>query len=207
MTSLYEVLKAQKMGAAIAPDYFTALWAGATGGGEQWEVIEYTGAVPVTITAAGEPLIDLIISGNMNQASGVSPTTPIQPQECGERTGNLWDEDYTGISSSIKYVQMHVGEGLFTLSTTAPMQGETSAALFLLAGNVSSGASGSAKVYLGNPLTVTAIDGYVTVAFRGLTTVNPADYDTMLNSGSTALPYSPYGYKLEISSGNTTTPE
>lgn len=108
---------------------------------------------------------------------------------------NLWDEDYTGISGSIKYVQIPVGNGRFTLSTTAPMQGETSAALFLLAGNVSSGASGSAKVYSGNPLTVTAIDGYVTVAFRGLTTVNPADYDTMLNSGSTPLPYEPYGYQ------------
>ena len=108
---------------------------------------------------------------------------------------NLWDEDYTGISGSIKYVQIPVGNGRFTLSTTAPMQGETSAALFLLAGNVSSGASGSAKVYSGNPLTVTAIDGYVTVAFRSLTTVNPADYDTMLNLGSTPLPYEPYGYQ------------
>ena len=31
------------------------------------------------------------LKGNMYQASGVSPTNPIQPQETGDRTGNLFD--------------------------------------------------------------------------------------------------------------------
>ena len=64
------------------------IWAG---GGGSWETIEYTGAVPVEILAAGEPLIDYLISGNMSQTGTPTPTTPIQPQECGERTGNLFD--------------------------------------------------------------------------------------------------------------------
>ena len=51
----------------------------------KWEVLEYTGAVPVEITANGEPLIDMIISGNMNQSGTPSPTTQIQPQETGIR--------------------------------------------------------------------------------------------------------------------------
>ena len=37
--------------------------------------------------------------------------------------------------------------------------------------------------------------------------ITPDDFEWgMLNSGSTALPYEPYGYKLTISSANTTTP-
>ena len=39
---------------------------------------------PVTIKGDGNDLTDYSISGNMSQASGVSPTTPIQPSECGE---------------------------------------------------------------------------------------------------------------------------
>lgn len=38
------------------------------------------------------------LQGNMSQASGVSPTTPITPSECGERTRNLFDKDNADIT-------------------------------------------------------------------------------------------------------------
>lgn len=58
-------------------------------GNKAEEFVEF----PVTIKGDGNDLIDYSISGNMYQASGVSPTTPIQPQECGGRTKNLFDKD------------------------------------------------------------------------------------------------------------------
>lgn len=45
---------------------------------------EYTGVVPYSFNADGSPLIDWIIYGNMQQTGTPTPTTPIQPQECGD---------------------------------------------------------------------------------------------------------------------------
>lgn len=60
---------------------------------QQGYLNEYQGADNFSIPAIGKPLLDYTIYGNMSQASGVSPTTPIQPQETGERTRNLFDKD------------------------------------------------------------------------------------------------------------------
>jgi hypothetical protein len=181
-----------------------------TGGTPSPTEHEYTGAVPVTITANGQPLIDYLISGNMEQSGAPTQETPIQPQETGDRTENLWNEDYTGISGSTKYVSVYVGNGSFTLSTSCPAI-EGAAALFFLTGNVQSGASTvSNGVYKNRPITVTSTDGYVTVAYRYVSyatgSADPRNEKTMLNTGSTALPYEPYGYKILISSANITTP-
>lgn len=149
------------------------------------------------------------IYGNMAQTSTPTPDNPIQPQECGERTGNLWDEDYTGISNTITYKPIYVGDGNYTLSSSIPNGDGGVKNLFLLAGNVSSGASSASNGVASNILrTVTAIDGYVTIAFRSSASgapYSPANYDTMLNTGSTALPYEPYGYKIPILSNSQTT--
>lgn len=51
---------------------------------------EYTGAVPVTFTADGTPLLDYLISGNTVQSATSTPDSPIMPNGTGERTGNLW---------------------------------------------------------------------------------------------------------------------
>lgn len=165
---------------------------------------------PVTIRGDGNDLMDYGISGNMSQASGVSPTTPIQPQETGDRTGNLFDENYPNIKvDTPTYRSIYVGDGTFTLSTTTAQYRNT-ANVFFLAGNVGSGASTQNNgVWNGNPRTVTAVDGYVTIAYRYYEndeTSDPRSNDVMLNTGSTALPYEPYGYKIPISSANTTTP-
>lgn len=45
---------------------------------------EYTGAVPVTFIANGQPLLDYLISGNTVQSGTPSPDTPIMPQGTGD---------------------------------------------------------------------------------------------------------------------------
>ena len=208
MLSLYEILKASKTG--IAPDMWTALagmnWGGAGSGAE---VKELTGIPPLSFRADGTLLLDYLISGNMEQSTTPTPTTPIQPQECGERTANLWDEDYTGINTNAIYRPLFVGDGEFTLSTNfKPIGGITD--IFLLSGNVSSGINSSTNgAYEGKNITAQSVNGYITIAYRANARTSSGSLPyckTMLNTGSTALPYEPYGYKIPISSASTTTP-
>ena len=166
---------------------------------------------PITLNnSLGTPLPDYLISGNMEQLGTPTPTTPIQPQETGERTGNLFDENYSNIKvDTPTYRSIYVGDGTFTLSTTTARHRNT-ANVFFLAGNVESGASTQNNgIWNGNPRTVSAVDGYITIAYRyymGNEESDPRSNDVMLNSGSTPLPYEPYGYKIPISSASTTTP-
>ena len=141
-----------------------------------------------------------------------TPDAPIMPEFVGVRTANLFDESTFVFSTdtTIVYTPIYVGNGEFTLSTTFP-DNETKD-VFFIAGNVSSGASSAWNgVDEHRSRSVTSVDGYITIATRyNSNRENPADYAYMLNSGSTALPYEPYGWKLTptITSGteSTTTP-
>ena len=108
---------------------------------------------PITLNdSLGTDLLDYLISGNMSQTGTPTPDNPIQPQECGERTGNLFDENYPNIKVATPvYRSIYVGDGTFTLSTTTA-QHVSIANLFLLAGNVGGGASTQDNgVWNGNP--------------------------------------------------------
>lgn len=110
------------------------------------------------------------------------------------KTANLWIENYAGIMQDvITYVALNVGDGDYTLSSTVSREGQA-AVLFLLAGNVSTGAiSVNNGVWNGQSRTVTAEEGYVTIGYRKYSYIaNPENANTMLNTGSTALPYEPY---------------
>lgn len=197
--NFYEQIFSRGRATGEGMTHFERLFAAKFGGSPPPEVREYTGAVPVTITADGSPLLDYLITGNTIQNGTPTPDNPIMPQGTGERTGNLWDEEYPNISGTIRYIPLYVGEGSFTLSTTTPYAAGV-ANVFLLSGNVSSGASTSNNgAWLKHKVTAQSDDGYITVAYRHYTnTASPADCKTMLNLGSTPLPYEPYGYFIEI---------
>lgn len=168
---------------------------------------ETEGALPLTVNANGEPLTDCKLYGQTVQASTPTPSSPVDVNGVGEKTGNWFDKDiFTfGTDTTIVYVPIYVGEGSFTLSTDFPENSTKD--VFFMAGNVSSGASSSANgVSVTAPRTRTAIDGYVTIATRYNTNrENPANYNYMLNAGSTAQSFEPYGYKIPITCGGTTT--
>lgn len=113
-------------GIASPVTHLEQVWAGRT---PEPTEHEYTGAVPVTIIANGQPLLDYLISGNMYQTSGVSPTTPIQPQECGERTKNLFDKDNVVFSGFYPHADtgavVNTSSGKF-LSIIVPCEPNTS---------------------------------------------------------------------------------
>ena len=107
----------------------------------------------------------------------------------------MFDEIYTNIviGWDVKYKSIFVGECTFTLSTTCPKQDDGNATnLFFLSGNVSTGANSATNgVYNNHPVTVTSLNGYVTIGYRAQS-YDPRNYTTMLNEGTTALPYEPY---------------
>ncbi len=243
MLSLYEILKARKTG--IAPDMWTAL-AGANfgGAGSGAETKEITGIPPLSIRSNGTMLLDYLISGNMTQTGTPTPTTPIQPSECGERTGNLvrfYQEEMQGnfygvditvknaeitlngtvSSGSGRWVEIGYKFGGGTESTdnvVIPCEPETSYTITteILDGNssevrkISFGASSTLKtINIGSSLT-TMFNADINRIFISLgvggVVFNNLKFRVMFNKGSTALPYEPYGYKIPISSANTTTP-
>ena len=222
MLSLYEILKASKTG--IAPDMWTALASGA-------EIKEITGILPLSIRSNGTMLLDYLISGNMTQTGTPTPTTPIQPSECGERTGNLWsfypERTYGGVTLSwngekISYsgtctasgnfmMNVKLKAGTYTLKANAnriPIDNNYPCIVlyrdssFFMATITNCGAVEDSETFTINE------DMNVTLRIR---THVGANYDgfeirPMLNTGSTPLPYEPWGIKIPISSANTTTP-
>jgi hypothetical protein len=193
-----------------------------TGGTPSPTEHEYTGAVPVTITANGEPLIDYTIYGNIVQTGTPTPDAPIMPTFCGVRTENLADTEQGGINlqtgadeaytyrrSQIRtqYVQCSPSTAYTVSSTLYPVQ------IFI-------------AFYDNNKQYISRTSGYdisTAIAFNtpaGAAFMRAASYHNldaqiypfsdgakiMLNPGSTSKPYEPYGYKIPISSANATTP-
>lgn len=193
--------------------HFERLFAAKFGGSPPPEVREYTGAVPVTITADGTPLLDYLISGNMVQNGTPTPTNPIQPSECGERTENLFIQKLAGVTidssgaivSDANYdtyiaevsdgetytVGNVTGTQVFGFFTTKPALGTITY-------------NSSRTIFSTSSQTLTVPTGesikYIGVRY------NTGVSNAMFNTGSTAKPFEPYGYKIPISSASTTTP-
>ena len=188
--SLYELLKAAKIG--VASDVLTTLRGRqapfAKGGSTEKEL---EGVPPLSFLGNGEPLIEYNIVG---ASDGV-----------GDSTSNIFDEIYPDIAFDVpKYISIFVGDGIYTLSSNVPKYTD-SAVLFFLGGQVSSGASTNSNgVSSDVARTVTAINGYVTIAYRYYQGADPRNCQTMLNVGSIAVPYEPYGYKIPVTCGGET---
>lgn len=158
--------------------------------------------LPVMLYTDGQPVSSYTLKGNTSTSGTPSPSNPITIEGVGNKTANLFDEVYPSISSTAVYKPVYVGSGEFTLSSTIQKENDV-ALLFFLAGNVSTGIGTNTNgVWEGQNRTVTAVDGYVTIAYRKYNTA-PENSNTMLNVGSAALPYEPYGYKISISSNST----
>lgn len=159
------------------------------------------------------------LKGDMSQSSTPTPTNPIQPSECGERTGNLFD--YSAITTGYRiqwingatYVDdtaimsdyIPVTEGDYTLNINLIIIGYAADKSYI---GVYRSDETWEKLPSGMFSSFTVLSNTNVEFVRLLTygTYDPITDALMLNSGSTALPYEPFGVKIPISSGNTTTP-
>lgn len=215
MTNLNDVLLAMSNIPVVDP--IAEIWGrGLQGGG--YTIIEYTGALPITINANGEPLIDYRIYGNTEQNGTPTPENPIMPIGCGERTENLFDindlwDKGTNISV-FKYYEVRVPNGTYTVGTDVIDNSNKNVASVLIDKSVlSTITSASNGVFINRPRTITVTSGMVVVYIRiestqylTWTRETFAPYHITLTEGLTAPEsYIPYGYKLPILSNSTVT--
>ena len=173
-----------------------------------------TGVPPLTFQSDGTPLTAWSIYGNGQQQGTPTPDNPVMPEFVGARTANLFDEstiEVGGISQSTgeeteESNRRRSGFIPCTPSTTYTIRRPrktTTSYLWVLKYK-------SDKTYIGVVTSVvesaTFTTGTETAYLRWYTT-QAYDYtNIMLNTGSTALPYEPYGYKIPISCAEQTTP-
>lgn len=171
-----------------------------------WKNQTLTGIPPLSFRANGKPLISWSMLGNGQQTGTPTPDAPIIPEFVGVRTANLaygrietvnitstglivrtagYDVALARVESGVIYT---ANSYVIAFYTDEPETGSVSY-------------NGSRIVAIqGQPTTFTApITGYA--AFRLATGEN-----AMLNTGTTALPYEPYGYKIHITNAGQTVP-
>ncbi len=173
------------------------------------------------------------LKGNMSQTGIPTPTTPIQPSECGERTGNLFDvSTWYGVTATRGNVEeVENGFRITALSNDAytntygsgvpqcsykVLSGETYTlswkvdnpniygVVYVFSGETAGSNVLTNIVASQQKVSFTVPSGHNYISFRlGVSSSgNSITYtNIMLNTSSTPLPYEPYGYKLDISSG------
>ena len=172
-----------------------------------------SGTLP--IKGYGVPLASITPEGNSEQSGTPTPTSPIDVTGCGDRTGNLFDKTDTKTTEV-------AGVYTYTLKGLTPNESYTCTTNFTTTSNVASiyfggTATSTNGVTARSPRTMTADNNgnivlYVRYASQG-TTAPPVYNDLMdgtlwimVNTGSTALPYEPFGYKIPITCAGQTVP-
>ena len=175
---------------------------------------ETSGTVPLTINGIGKDLKDWSITGNTVQSGTPTPDSPIMPQGTGERTGNLADTLMGGISANdgsdvsynptqsqirSQYIPCTQETNYVISSTQYPAQNFV--AFYDVNKNYLSRTSGI-PLTQGRIFTTPANAAYMRATFVHATDEQLYPYSNgvqiMLNTGSTALPYEPYGYKIPV---------
>lgn len=168
-----------------------------------------TGVVQAIISKQNSELMYEPYTGG---APSPNPDYPQEIENAGDDGGidvdvtgaNLFDKsillDYDS-AVGVAYFPIKVDKEMdYTLSSPdypVPVDQYNTTNIFLLPGNVTSGASSAINgVWKDNPITAYGMNGYITVAYRngaiGSNLNDPMNYNFMLNKGSTALPWEPY---------------
>lgn len=185
---------------------------------------EITGVPPLRYIGDGRPLTDYRVAGNTVQDGTPSPDAPVDAAGCGVRTGNLFDyltmadgtpgyylgENGSEISSSAWAITGYIpcNGTSFTLSAV----GGSFPAICLYDENkqlIAAQRYGTGGAAYKAAITVTSVQTAKYVRFSWYRNHDVAYDDPatlMLNLGSTALPYEPYGYKLPLTVNGTEYP-
>ena len=174
---------------------------------------EISGVPPLSFMSHGGYLQDCRIYGNTVQNGTPSPEVPADVVGCGVRTENLFSGEFSqfnnvGGTGNI-YAYFYIPED-FTLTLIAKDTHTIPSNVYLGITKDGGQATGGftwailqrVDVTEGDIFTVeSSINGYHYVSMYRKDASALTHYYIMLNLGSTALPYEPYGYKIPISSG------
>lgn len=200
----YELLKYAQTGIA-SPDmtYYDKMRASMLMGGGTVQTL--TGIPPLSFKSNGTPLISWSMLGNGSQSGTPTPDNPVMPTFCGVRTGNLCDQ------GTISTTQPNINSGVnaeIVKAFKSLTAGETYTLSWDFQSSSTAGLRNVFRLYNGPTymgvqinngesftLTETQINDLTAfVIYFGNAGGTMTDF--MLNSGSTALPYEPYGWKI-----------
>lgn len=174
-----------------------------------------TGTDSISFKGYGLPLISLSMLGNGQQTGTPTPDNPVMPEFVGVRTGNLFDKNapYSQGSTTNSFTISGLDPNkYYTCSTNFErISGVYTASVYF-----NGGSSSSNGVWRDTPRTFkpnSSGEIVVGVRYKGSDGA-PAIYNdliagnvwVMVNEGSTALPYEPYGWAEYITCGGQTTP-
>lgn len=216
MTSYFNLLKYAATGIA-SPDmsYYDRMRASTLMGGGAVQTL--TGQPPLSFKADGTPITVWSMKGNGSQTGTPTPDAPIQPQFVGVRTANLckiigFDSGATE-QKLLQTVVLNAGTYTYSCIQNDTLASNTRNCLMVRVGqdpyiyeytlpNYHLSAGKHTLTF-----TVTADNTSVELRYwiNGFSNVCHFD-DFMLNSGSTALPYEPYGWAEKITCAGQTTP-
>lgn len=198
MIQLWDILKASKV--LPTGDFYTDL-VGAKIAKKGSAYQELEGVPPLTFTSNGQPLVDWTIWGN---TGGV-----------GVRTENLFDKNVylvggtqnPNYATNFRHLIQLKPNTMYTMSSNVPfVQGNNH--LYIYTKGFTS--NPFVTIYANNPATVTTDEnGYLYFEYAKRTyyyQLLDGTYYVMLTEGSTApSEYIPYGYKIPVTCGGTTT--
>ena len=171
---------------------------------------------PAIITTTSQNTI-AIIKGNMVQTGTPSPSSIIMPDECGDKTANLCNVQSFTITAGGGSYNTVIFSGTLVSGTYTISLNQDNALTSSLRNTIRVNANGTTyyESTSTNYHNEAGLHSYtftvnetsnVEIWLWSNTFSNSCTYSNiMLNTGSTPLPYQPYGYKIPISSGGTTT--
>lgn len=215
--NLYDVIAGQ------GTTHFERLFSQRFGGGEKVHTL--TGVPPLSFKGNGKPLISWSMLGNGQQTGTPTPDAPIMPEFVGVRTAQLFDDNNAGywkwvnsngsIAENAAYAAFQdydVGNAAaFVAKYNGVKPYSHSIAFYDSNGDFISRVHRSNPSVSGDAFDVPAgsTKARYQVATNTSETMTSAILQSMkimLNSGSTALPYEPYGYKIPITCAGQTVP-
>ena len=169
--------------------------------------------LPKTIIGDGQPISSWSMKGNMTQSGTPTPSNPVYPTEVGDKTANLFegtleqgglnggDGSEYGSDYRVRSSALPLAAGTYTISVSS----SNIIGVFIYNGTTFE----QFITYAASPVTFT-IGNARNIRFgfstqSGTIPIAPSSInEVMLNTGSTAKPYEPSGYKIPIlSNGNT----
>ena len=157
------------------------------------------------------------LKGNTVQNGTPTPDNPIMPQGTGERTGNLFDKDTSLIQAGAQFlsngsIELNSNYSIWSIGVgkleagqdyTLSLDSETTSTSVCRVVGYKDGEyviNIEAKQLVNMPLSFTMRSDCDEIRFS----IRNNAPNIMLNSGSTPLPYEPYGIKIPISCGQQT---
>ena len=179
-------------------------------------------SLPQTIIGDGQNISAWSMKGNMSQSGTPTPSNPIYPTECGEKTANLSPVNtLTGTSSSVRTQFNTAFSGLqfeadtqYTISLKFTGNYGYNYGIFKVCFTHTDDTTTKSGWITTNPDITTILTSTAGKTVQSVTITdfnNPVDStemtNIMLNKGATALPYEPSGlYKIPILSNGVSYP-